>query len=391
MEATPKNPAASMTSPAAPPSTTGPDPHVAPSPHQSTARTLRIGTRSSALALAQVSLFTTLLATTHPSLQTTTHPLSTNLGDTNKTTDLHTLASGGKALWTEDLETELLNNRVDVLIHSLKDVPTKLPVGCKVRAVGRREEKRDAVLLRPGLRGPEAAAAGLGSREENPDGLSRLQPGSAVGTSSVRRGAMIRRRYPALRIVDCRGNVPTRVRKLDEPKEGEQRFDALVLAGAGVQRLGMGDRIDGWLGWEQGLGHAVGQGALGVEWRDGDEWVEGLVAGLEEGLGRSVRWEGAAERSLLRVLEGGCSVPVGVDAQWEDGGGTEALLCLKGMVVSVDGQHYVESERRKKVRSDEQAEACGLELAQELVEKGAGEILKDIELDRAKIRRQDNA
>ncbi|MDI1489276.1 MAG: porphobilinogen deaminase [Ramalina farinacea] len=283
-----------------------------PPPHH---RTLRIGTRASTLALAQVSLFTALLPS---SLPTSTHPFSTQLGDTNKTTNLHTLASTGKSLWTEDLEVELLEGRVDVLVHSLKDVPTKLPQGCKVRAVGGRggdggkREGRDCVVLAEKYRG----GGGLG-------GLRKIPSPARVGTSSIRRAAMLRRCLPGVEIIDCRGNVGTRLRKLDQPTELEGRelgYDALVLAGAGVQRLGLEGRIDGWLDWGDGVGHAVGQGLVGVEWREGDQWVEGMLEALEQDGGRA-RWEGEAERALLRVLEGGCSVPVGVDCRWEEGEG----------------------------------------------------------------------
>ncbi|KAF6238333.1 hypothetical protein HO173_003613 [Letharia columbiana] len=388
-----------------------------PASPTSTPRTLRIGTRPSALALAQVALFTDLLRTSHPTLSTTTHPTSTSLGDTNKSTDLHTLASTGKSLWTEDLEQELLERRVDVIVHSLKDVPTKLPPGCVCAAVGAREEARDAVVM-------SAARRGEGWR-----GLGDLREGGVVGTCSVRRAAMIRRTYPHLVIKDVRGNVGTRIRKLDDAAGG---FDALVLAGAGVQRLGMGERISGWLGSEEGVLYAVGQGAIGVEWREGDEWIEGILAEAEEGMGkagRRVRWECVGERSLLRVLEGGCSVPVGVECVWEEGGlqegdgrGTDAvveqadkhhngyeqddalpegpdperegyggILIMRAMVVSLDGKECVEGTRRHYVSSDAEAEECGWRMAQELVENGAGEILKKITLNRDMIRSQDGA
>ena len=213
---------------------------------------------------------------------------------------------------------------------------------------------------------------------------------------------MLRRCLPGVEVIDCRGNVGTRLRKLDQPTESEKRelgYDALVLAGAGVQRLGLAGRIDGWLGWEDGVGHAVGQGLVGVEWREGDEWVEGMLEGLEDGDGdggRRARWEGEAERALLRVLEGGCSVPVGVDCRWEedDGGGEGGMgmmMLLRGMVVSVDGERCVEGEKRRLVGSDADAEDCGMQCARELVEKGAEEILKEIELNRSMLRGQDNA
>lgn len=296
-------------------------------------------------------------------------------------------------------------------------MPTKLPAGCVCAAVGPREEARDAVVM-------SAIRQAEGWR-----GLGDLQKGGVVGTSSVRRAAMVRRLYPHLIIQDVRGNVGTRLRKLDDSAQG---YDALVLAGAGVQRLGLGGRISSWLGSEEGVLHAVGQGAVGVEWREGDEWVEGILAETEKGLGktgRRVRWECVGERSLLRVLEGGCSVPVGVECAWkegslrtEDGTGTDAvvddtnqekngyeqddalpegpdterkrdggILIMRAMVVSLDGKQCVEGTRRHYVSCDAEAEECGWRMAADLVDKGAGEILKEITLNRGTIRDQDGA
>ncbi|KAL6721716.1 porphobilinogen deaminase [Lecanora helva] len=393
-------------------------PHLNPPPPPH--RTLRIGTRSSALALAQVTLFTTLLSQKIPAPHlppTTTYPIHTSLGDTNKTTDLHTLASGGKSLWTEDLETELREGRVDVIVHSMKDVPTLLPRGCVCASVGAREEARDAVVLGPRwCQGGEMGGMGV-------QGLGDLPQGSVVGTSSVRRAAMVRRVFPGLVIKDVRGNVGTRLRKLDDyEKEG---FDALVLAGAGVQRLGLEGRISAVLGREDGVLHAVGQGALGLEWREGDEWVEGILEMVGRGkVERRVRWECVAERSLLRALEGGCSVPVGVDCVWEDGEAPEQLderkeeitkenegyeaddalpssaaadqehggfLSLRAMVVSLDGRQCVEGCKRRYVMSDAAAEEVAWQMYKELVDKGAEEILKGIRLNREMIEGQDNA
>ncbi|KAL8971321.1 MAG: hypothetical protein Q9183_001108 [Haloplaca sp. 2 TL-2023] len=341
-------------------------PSLASPPSSSAApRTLRIGTRASALALAQVSIFTELLAPIHPTLTTQTVPISV-AGDRDKITDLHTLAQSGKSLWTEELEVLLLKGEIDCIVHSLKDVPTKVVAGCEVKIVGERGERRDCVVFPKGRseksdgvapetasdessmkrKGGESAAAAAaivnGSSEEpspkkrkvslsgpSPRRLSELPPGSVVGTSSIRRAAIIRRRYPHLTIQDVRGNVGTRLRKVDDPSLG---FDCLVMAGAGIQRLGLGDRVDEWLdpadeagrgdeGANEGMLHAVGQGAIGLEIREGDDWVYGLLEGKDGGRGVVVNrtsWECQAERSLLRTLEGGCSVPVGVSCTWED-------------------------------------------------------------------------
>lgn len=278
-------------------------------------------------------------------------------------------------------------------MHSLKDVPTKLVPGCVVRAVGAREDPRDVLVVRAGRPGAVATLQGLLD-----------SGGGVVGTSSVRRAAMIRRRYPGLRIKDVRGNVGTRLRKLDAEPEG---YDCLVLAGAGVLRLGLGDRIASWLGREEGMLHAVGQGALGVEFREGDAWVDGLLAVGEPGARKKVGWACAAERMLLACLEGGCSVPVGVETDWEhaepDRAGRQhgddndndddvtATLVMRAMVLAVDGSECIEGERRHRVGSDAAAEECGFELAKDLVARGAGAILEKITLNRGMVEAQGGA
>lgn len=309
---------------------------------------------------------------------------------------------------------------MDVIVHSMKDVPTQVSKEFSVAAVGARDEARDAVVV---------------SRLNRARGwktLGDLQEGGVVGTSSVRRAAIVRRVYPHLEIRDVRGNIGTRLRKLDDEKLG---FDALVLAGAGVQRVGEGERVSSWLGVGEGVLYAVGQGALGVEWRCGDEWVVGLLEGIGRGKGaRRVRWECVAERSLLRALEGGCSVPVGVQCMWEDSSASKVMgeegrsyehqhtdtenagyenddaipsppspsaqaeseaaggiLTLRAMVVSLDGKECVEGVKKRFVGSDREAEELALTMYGDLVEKGAERILKDITLNRGMIRDQGGA
>ena len=289
-------------------------------------------------------------------------------------------------------------------MHSLKDVPTKVESGCKVKSVGSRARGGDVLVLRSSSSEGQGQKKGEGegqgeAQEAEKKGLAALPPGAVVGTSSVRRTAMVHRAHPHLVVKNVRGNVHTRLRKLDDPVNG---FDAIIIAGAGVERLGLGDRISVWLGAKEGLLRAVGQGALGVEYREGDEWVEGLVDGVKR---RRVEWETRAERSLLRTVEGGCSVPLGCETEWEeeterrdDGmekGGEEdrgrGVLLMRAMVVSLDGNECVQAERRRVVGSDEDAEEAGWEMAQELVEKGAAKILEKITLNRGMIQGQDNA
>lgn len=282
-------------------------------------------------------------------------------------------------------------------MHSLKDVPTKLVPGCVVRAVGAREDPRDVLVMRAGrAEGGVTTLQGLLDTTTGGGG-----GGGVVGTSSVRRAAMIRRRYPGLRIKDVRGNVGTRLRKLDAAGESSSssEYDCLVLAGAGVLRLGLGDRISSWVGREEGMLHAVGQGALGVEFREGDGWVAGLLAAVEDGGGgrKKVGWACAAERMLLACLEGGCSVPVGVETDWEEADDWEdedakpddndddehgGILVMRAMVLAVDGSECVEGERRQRVSSDAAAEECGFEMARDLMARGATAILEKITLNR---------
>ncbi|KAL8896591.1 MAG: hypothetical protein Q9192_003007 [Flavoplaca navasiana] len=427
-------------------------------------RTLRIGTRASALAIAQVNLFTSILTTLHPNLPTKTVPISV-AGDRDKTTDLHTLAQTGKSLWTEELEVLLLKGEIDCIVHSLKDVPTKVVEGCEVKIVGDRGERRDCVVFPKRNTSTTVSIASATAAEESPsrhnedqeedgnqspseqlDGaspnkkrkinpspqtptLSSLPPNSIVGTSSIRRSAMIRRRYPHLLIRDVRGNVGTRLRKLDDPTHG---FDCIILAATGLQRLGFGDRISEWLdpgaeGQEEvekgAMLHAVGQGAIGLEIREGDEWMQGLLEGRErEGkkgaVVKRVSWECQAERSLLRTLEGGCSVPVGVSCFWEDerkdeskSTGTEGgkdnttmiedttggvstdpqmspgTLHIRASVTSVDGTQCVAATYEQWVSNNEEADEAGWQVASVLEKRGAGKILEAITLNRGMLER----
>lgn len=308
---------------------------------------------------------------------------------------------------------------MDLIVHCLKDMPTQLEEGCALGAVVGRGERRDCVVMRKGKEGVRR--------------LRELREGDVVGTSSVRRGAQLRRLYPHLVVKDMRGNVPTRLKKLDA--EGGE-FACLILAAAGIQRLGLGERISSFLGREKGEGEwyaAVGQGALGIEIREEDERTKEIVEGLMVGReGKRGMWEALAERSCLRTLEGGCSVPIGVDTEWEvdpvkdsTGAGkegdrstshnasdprehsinaniktstnkppeeeTENTLTMHAIVVSLDGQRAVSASHRQSISNAEDAEECGLGMAQALVERGAGEILKEIVLNRRIIAEQGGA
>lgn len=201
--------------------------------------------------------------------------------------------------------------------------------------------------------------------------LEDLPEGSVVGTSSVRRSAQIKKRYPHLNFEDVRGNVGTRLAKLDDP---ESSYACLILAAAGLLRLDLGERITGYLSSPYLL-HAVGQGALGVEIRDGDEDTTKLLQVLGH---KETTLHCLAERSLMRTLEGGCSVPIGVETE----AATDGQMLMRAVVVSLDGQNSVDVEERMEVADEEAADNFGRVVAGKLVAAGAGDILERINLNR---------
>lgn len=311
------------------------------------------------------------------------------MGDKNQATALY--AFNAKSIWTHELEAHLMSGDLDLIVHSLKDVPTQLPEGCILGAALSRTERRDCVVMSPA------------NTTKGKKSLADLEAGEVVGTSSVRRGAQVRRSFPHLVVKDVRGNIGSRLAKLDA--EGAD-YGCLILAAAGLQRTEQGGRISSFLSRREGgwLG-AVGQGALGVEVRGSDKDVAELMQGLmskAEGtaMGQRCLWECLAERSMLRTLEGGCSVPIGVETEWVGGDeakestaadSTQTSLRMYAIVLSVDGTRAVEGSRAQVVASPEQAEEFGWKMAQELVEKGAGKILEEILLNRKIIGEQDGA
>lgn len=240
-------------------------------------------------------------------------------------------------------------------------MPTQLPPNCEIGAVLPRADPRDAFVLKTG---------------RQKCSLAELPPGSVVGTSSIRRTAQIALKYPHLRIQDVRGNIPTRLRKLDAE---DSPFDAVILAAAGLIRIDLGHRISHFLDSSDGnMLYAVGQGAIGIENRSDDSEVKEalrLVNHIPTFLAIT------CERSLLRTLEGGCSAPLGVETMWVKGRGGEksdSALLIKAIVVSVDGTSSVEIEMEEQIESVEEAEAFGIKVATELSNKGADKILAEI-------------
>jgi hydroxymethylbilane synthase len=326
-----------------------------------TAPTIKMGTRRSALALRQTELIIAALQSAHPHLTFEVHAMAT-AGDRDKTTPLPEM---GKGLWTSELEAKLVAREVDVIVHSLKDMPTTLPEGCVLRCVPVREDPRDVVIF-------SKAREETGRYKK----LKDLPEGAVVGTSSVRRAAQLKRRYPGLVFRDVRGNIETRLRKCDE-----DGFDAIILAAAGLLRLNLGARIAQYLDSNTeggGLLHAVGQGGLGLEVREDDEQMKEMLKAIED---TPTMIACFAERSVMRTLEGGCSVPIGVETEWveeEEAGEKKKKLQLRAVVVSLDGSQAVEGEKTQEVTNLDQAEAMGKELAQELAGRGAQQILDEI-------------
>lgn len=334
-----------------------------PPPAAPSGTTIRVGTRRSGLALKQCEIVISTLSQTHPHINFETVTVSV-MGDRDKTTPLPDL---GKGLWTSELEAMLTSDppQLDMIVHSLKDMPTSMPAGCVLGCVTKREDPRDVVVFR----------AGHGGKYKT---LADLPAGAVVGTSSVRRAAQLRRRFPGLAFRDVRGNIDTRLRKCDDETLG---FDAIILAAAGLLRMDQGGRIGQFLDGESGMLHAVGQGALGIEAREGDELVLGVLRDI---LDTETMLACEAERSLMRTLEGGCSVPIGVETDWLPGGqGVGQALRIRSVVVSVDGQEGAEAELTGDVVDLQTADELGKKVASMLVEKGAGRILDVINKTRA--------
>ncbi|KAJ7462051.1 porphobilinogen deaminase, dipyromethane cofactor binding domain-containing protein [Mycena latifolia] len=326
---------------------------------ESAPRTYTLASRASQLAKVQtnsvVASLESLFPPSAPSSPRFAAAFMSSAGDRNKSEALYLL--GGKSLWTKDLEVALKEGKVDMLVHCLKDMPTALPEGCVIGAILEREDPVDSLIVK----------AGRGWKS-----LEELPPGSVVGTSSVRRIAQLRRSFPELKFLDIRGNLDTRVAKLDAP---DGPYTALILAKAGMVRVGMGDRLTADLR-PPNFHYAVSQGALAIEIRSDDVAAMELCKRLNH---RKTQWACLAERACLRVLEGGCSVPVGVATQLEfEAGGEVGELRMTGCVTSLDGVVHVEHSLKERVGSTEEAEGVGARLANILMETGAKGILDDI-------------
>jgi hydroxymethylbilane synthase len=298
---------------------------------------LRIASRNSPLALWQADYVKLALESAYPELDVTIIGFTTQ-GDRILDTALSKV--GGKGLFVKELELALLEGKADIAVHSMKDVPMELPPGLVLPVYCQREDARDAFV------------------SEAYKNLDELPSGACVGTSSLRRQCQIRANYPELDIRDLRGNVNTRLTKLDN---GE--YEAIILATAGLVRLGMADRIKQRMPVELSL-PAAGQGAIGIECRAGDEHAIGLISRLHN---PQTALAVNAERAVNRRLQGGCQVPV---ACYGEVSGEQ--IFLRALVGSVDGTIILSEEVRG---AAQEGERLGVELADRLLDKGADKVL----------------
>lgn len=300
--------------------------------------TIRIGTRDSQLALWQAEWVKASLSTTYPELEFILVPMKTK-GD--KILDVPLAKIGDKGLFTKELELALLSREIDLAVHSLKDLPTILPEGLDIAAFCERVESRDVFLSKDGTR------------------LTELPPGSIIGTSSLRRKAQLQNFRPDLRFADLRGNLQTRWRKLEESE-----MSGIVLAAAGVIRLGWEDRITEVIS-ENVMLSAVGQGSIAVEISSVREDIRNLLRALNH---PQTELAVRAERALLRRLEGGCQIPIGALGTVKDD-----QVTLKGIVASLDGERIIKAEA-----SGGDPENLGNRVAEMLIAQGALAILEEI-------------
>jgi hydroxymethylbilane synthase len=300
-------------------------------------QTLRVASRRSALAMTQTRWVVTQLESRYPGLRVDIVPVVTK-GD--RILDVSLSKVGGKGLFVSEIEACLLSGDADFAVHSLKDVPAELAEGLALTAIPEREDPRDALITKTGC------------------SLDALPDGAVIGTSSLRRVAQLQAYRPDLRFVPIRGNIDTRLRKLEE-----EELDAIVLAAAGLHRMGWTDKITEYLPPHVCL-PAVGQGILGIESRSADQRVNDILSSLHNGATAAVA---QAERTLLQALNGGCQVPIAGYAERDDSG----QVWLRGLVASPDGRTVLRAEVR-----DQAPDRAGLEVAERLRAQGADQLLE---------------
>ena len=301
---------------------------------------LRIATRKSPLALWQANFVSAQLKHYHPDLEIELVTMTTQ-GD--KILDTPLAKVGGKGLFVKELETGMLEGRADIAVHSMKDVPVDFPPGLHLAVICEREDPRDAFV------------------SNNYTSLDDLPQGARLGTSSLRRQSQIAAFRPDLKIIDLRGNVNTRLKKLDD---GE--YDAIILAAAGLKRLEFEERITQFIETDVCL-PAIGQGAVGIECRSDDARVHNLIAPLND---NKTQIRVTAERAMNERLQGGCQVPIAGYAEFEKG-----LIMMRGLVGQVDGKKIIRGDIAGPA---ENAEELGIVLAEDLLSRVADKILKEL-------------
>ncbi len=302
---------------------------------------LRIGTRASQLALWQANWVKSELEKRYPGMEVTLTKIKTQ-GD--KILDVPLAMVGGKGLFVKEIEEAMLRGEIDIAVHSMKDVPTIFPEGLALRCITKREDCRDIVILRPGV-----------------SSWKNLHQGARIGTSALRRKAQLLHLRPDLQMVDIRGNVETRIRKLTE-----DNLDAVILAAAGMHRLGFTKQISEYLPVYVSI-PAIGQGALGIESRIDDDEINSLIDFFNH---PQTDWAVRAERAFLKRLEGGCQVPIACHGTVEN-----EALSLTGFVSDCEG---VRCLKKTSTGSVHDAEKIGASLGDDLLILGAGKILNEV-------------
>ncbi|ADG81999.1 hydroxymethylbilane synthase [Thermincola potens] len=304
------------------------------------AREIVVGTRDSALAMWQTNWVVDNLRKLNPDYTFKIVSMKTQ-GD--KILDVALAKIGDKGLFTKELEFAMLRNEIDLAVHSMKDLPTVLPEGLKIGAICERHDPRDVLVARDGIL------------------LKDMPQGARIGTSSLRRTAQLLKYRPDLQIISLRGNLNTRMAKLER-----ENLDGIILAAAGIERLGWAYRITQRIPFEVCL-PAVGQGSIGIEIREGDEEVSRIVDKLNHGPSAAAI---TAERAMLKKLEGGCQIPIGALGRVEGD-----RLTLEGVVASLDGKELLRSRVEGPAS---EAASLGVALAEKLLDMGALEILKSV-------------
>lgn len=304
-------------------------------------QSFRIGTRGSKLALWQANHISGLVSAQNPELNIEIRIIKTT-GDAVQNSPLSEI--GGKGVFVKEIEEALLSNEIDIAVHSMKDMPTELPDGLVIAAVAKRYDPRDALISKSGLE------------------MNELPGVSRVGTGSLRRGSQLLSRYPGFNIVSIRGNVDTRVRKLKEGRD----YDAVILAVAGLERMGLAGEITEIISPDIIL-PAPGQGIVAVESRADDQETTKILRAINH---IDTEIAATAERAFLFRLGGDCNVPAGSLATIDDG-----LLRVKGIISSPDGKSLVKKEINGSI---ERAHSLGVELAEEILESGGAQILDQL-------------